>query len=92
LDIDDIYWHALHNHEDDGDGLNLLDPAMLAEMDGLVDKKMEQRMAYLEECTSASPMSRPNKHRILLSDPPEPVPTSSCRNHEDSEDQMHVPC
>jgi hypothetical protein len=53
LDVDDIYWHALHD-EADGD-IGLLDEAKLAEMELLVQTKMEQRKAYEEECAVCFP-------------------------------------
>jgi hypothetical protein len=49
LDIDDIYWHALHDQAD-CDGIDLLDEVKRAEMEMLVRMKMEQRKAYEEEC------------------------------------------
>ncbi|KAH6636446.1 hypothetical protein F5144DRAFT_488055 [Chaetomium tenue] len=48
LDIDDIYWAALHDNEVDGDGIDGLDAATRAEMEELVKLKMEQRRAYNE--------------------------------------------
>ncbi|KAL2024490.1 hypothetical protein VTK56DRAFT_8301 [Thermocarpiscus australiensis] len=55
LDIDDIYWNALHDHEADGDGVDLLDAAARAELDELVKSKMQQRKAYDDECTGPLP-------------------------------------
>jgi hypothetical protein len=49
LDMDDIYWHTLHDQVD-GDGFGLLDEATQAELEPLVRMKMEQRKAYEEEC------------------------------------------
>jgi hypothetical protein len=49
LDLDDIYWAALHDHETDGDGVDSLDAATRAEMEELVKVKMEQRKAYNED-------------------------------------------
>lgn len=49
LDMDDIYWHALHKV--DGDGFDLLDEATQAELEPLIGMKMEQRDAYEKECT-----------------------------------------
>ena len=48
LDMDDIYWAALHDHKADGDGMGLLDAATRAELEELVKLKMEQRQAYNE--------------------------------------------
>ncbi|KAK3295839.1 uncharacterized protein B0H64DRAFT_156204 [Chaetomium fimeti] len=49
LDMDDIYWVALHHHEADGDdGIASLDAGTRAEMEELVSLKMEQRRAYNE--------------------------------------------
>ncbi|KAH6988794.1 hypothetical protein BKA56DRAFT_574628 [Ilyonectria sp. MPI-CAGE-AT-0026] len=49
LDMDDIYWHTLHDQAD-GDGFGLLDEVTRAELEPLVRMKMEQRTAYEEEC------------------------------------------
>lgn len=49
LDIDDIYWHALHDQAE-GDGVELLDEITRADIELLVRLKMEQRKAYEEEC------------------------------------------
>lgn len=49
LDMDDIYWHTLHN-QGDGDGFGLLDIATQAELKPLIRIKMEQRNAYEKEC------------------------------------------
>ncbi|KJZ77389.1 hypothetical protein HIM_03113 [Hirsutella minnesotensis 3608] len=46
LDMDDIYWHALHG-EATGDGS--LDEATQTELDSLTRMKMEQRKAYEEQ-------------------------------------------
>jgi hypothetical protein len=54
LDIDDIYWHALHDQAD-GDRVDLLDEVTRAEMELLVGMKMEQRKAYEEECVVRFP-------------------------------------
>lgn len=54
LDVDVIYWEALHDHGD-GDGLSLLDPATRAEARRLVRTKMEQLSAYKAECVSRFP-------------------------------------
>ncbi|KAI5862555.1 hypothetical protein GGS23DRAFT_81747 [Durotheca rogersii] len=54
LDMDDIYWHALH-HQVDGDGFDLLDEATRAELEPLVRMKTEQRKAYEEECAVRFP-------------------------------------
>ncbi|EAQ91085.1 hypothetical protein CHGG_03020 [Chaetomium globosum CBS 148.51] len=48
LDIDDVYWAALHDYGADGDGFEGLDAATRAEMEELVTLKMEQRRAYNE--------------------------------------------
>jgi hypothetical protein len=48
LDIDAIYWAALHDPPD-GDGLSLLDPGTREELAPLVQKKMEQLSAYNAE-------------------------------------------
>lgn len=53
LDIDDIYWHALHDQAD-GDKVDLLDEVTRTEMEALVQTKMEQRKAY-EECAVRFP-------------------------------------
>ena len=49
LDMDDIYWHTLHDQVD-GDGFGLLDEATRAELKPLIRMKMEQRKAYEKEC------------------------------------------
>lgn len=49
LDMDDIYWHTLHDQVD-GDGFGLLDEVTRAELEPMVRMKMEQRKAYEEEC------------------------------------------
>ncbi len=54
LDVDVIYWEALHDHED-GDGLSLLGPAMRAESERLVRTKMEQLSAYRAEYAARFP-------------------------------------
>jgi aminoglycoside phosphotransferase (APT) family kinase protein len=46
LDMDDIYWAALHDHEANGDGLSSLDAATRADMEEMVALKIEQRKAY----------------------------------------------
>jgi hypothetical protein len=48
LDVDDIYWATLHDHDADGDGFESLDAATRAELQELVKLKMEQRRAYNE--------------------------------------------
>ncbi|EQL01289.1 hypothetical protein G6O67_004499 [Ophiocordyceps sinensis] len=48
LDMDQVYWHALHDQAD-GDGLGFLDEATRAELEQLVPLKMEQRQAYEQE-------------------------------------------
>ena len=48
LDMDDIYWHALHDTTA-GDGFSLLDEATQAELEPLVVTKMQQRKAYDDE-------------------------------------------
>lgn len=48
LDMDDIYWHTLHDQVHDED-VDSLDEATRAELDSLVLKKMEQREAYVKE-------------------------------------------
>ncbi|KAK1763804.1 hypothetical protein QBC33DRAFT_596497 [Phialemonium atrogriseum] len=53
LDVDIIYWEALHDHGD-GDGLSLLDPATRAEARRLVRTKMEQLSPYKAECATPS--------------------------------------
>ncbi|KAL2864410.1 uncharacterized protein BJX67DRAFT_361561 [Aspergillus lucknowensis] len=50
LDMDDIYWHALHDPAD-GDGFGLLDEETRAELESLVLIKMEQRKEYEDEMT-----------------------------------------
>ncbi|KAL2754160.1 hypothetical protein ACRALDRAFT_1076014 [Sodiomyces alcalophilus JCM 7366] len=52
LDMDDVYWHALHDGESTDDGLSLLDEEVRAELERLVPVKMEQRKAYEEELDS----------------------------------------
>lgn len=54
LDIDDIYWHALHDQVD-GDSVELLDETTQVEMEPLVRINMEQRKAYEEECAARFP-------------------------------------
>lgn len=46
-DVDAIYWRALH---DGGDAAELLDPAVRAEMEAVVETKMTQLREYREEC------------------------------------------
>lgn len=48
LDIDDIYWHALHD-QTDGDGVDLFDEMTRVDMKRVVRLKMEQRKFYQEE-------------------------------------------
>ncbi|KAL2022505.1 hypothetical protein VTK56DRAFT_5112 [Thermocarpiscus australiensis] len=48
LDIDAVYWAALHDPAD-GDGLSLLDPEVREKLVPLVRKKMEQLGAYDRE-------------------------------------------
>lgn len=55
MDIDDIYWSALHDHEADGNGLDSLDARAGAELEALV-KTMEQRKAYGEAYRLRFPM------------------------------------
>ncbi|KAH8669290.1 hypothetical protein BGZ61DRAFT_364318 [Ilyonectria robusta] len=54
LDIDDIYWNALHDQAD-GDDVDLLDTATRAEIKLLVRMKMKQRKAYVDECAIRFP-------------------------------------
>jgi hypothetical protein len=49
LDMDDIYWHTLYDRVD-GEGFGLLGEVARAELELLVQMKMEQRTAYVEEC------------------------------------------
>lgn len=46
LDMDDIYWAALHDHAAGGDGIDSLDAATRLDMEEMVKLKMEQRKAY----------------------------------------------
>jgi hypothetical protein len=48
FEIDAVYWAALHNS---GGGFELLDEQARVEMELFTQKKMEQLMAYKEECT-----------------------------------------
>lgn len=54
LDIDDIYWHALHDQAD-GDGIDILVEATRAEDRAVGRDEMEQRKAYEEECAVRFP-------------------------------------
>ncbi|KAK4114335.1 hypothetical protein N656DRAFT_835974 [Canariomyces notabilis] len=54
LDIDAIYWAALHDPAD-GDGLSLLEPGTREELAPLVEKKMEQLSAYNAEYAARFP-------------------------------------
>ncbi|KAG7290674.1 hypothetical protein NEMBOFW57_000677 [Staphylotrichum longicolle] len=46
LDVDDIYWAALHDHAMDGNGIDSLDAATRSDMEEMVKLKMEHRKAY----------------------------------------------
>ncbi|KAF4455102.1 protein kinase-like domain [Fusarium austroafricanum] len=48
LDMDDIYWHTLHDQVH-GDGFDLLDEVTRAQLEPLVLMKMEQLKAYDKE-------------------------------------------
>ena len=50
LDVDAMYWQTLHDKAD-GDGVGLLDEVARAEMELLIQMKMEQRKAYEVECS-----------------------------------------
>lgn len=51
LDLDAVYWSALHDPED-GDGMSLLDSDTMNMLPVLVQTKMEQLRAYKAECAA----------------------------------------